>query len=69
MPQRRRLASMKVVPLDLGWGKKMATKGAPKSVKSTKGTASKRFTDEERAAMKERAQELKASARRGPRAG
>jgi uncharacterized protein YdhG (YjbR/CyaY superfamily) len=28
----------------------------------------KRFTDEERAAMKERAQELKAAARRGPRA-
>jgi uncharacterized protein YdhG (YjbR/CyaY superfamily) len=31
--------------------------------------ASKGFTDEERAAMKERAQELKADARRGPRAG
>ena len=31
--------------------------------------ASQRFTDEERAAMKERAQELKAAARRGPRAG
>ena len=30
---------------------------------------SKGFTDEERAAMKERAQELKAEARRGPRAG
>jgi hypothetical protein len=29
---------------------------------------SKRFTDEERAAMKERAQELKAEAHRGPRA-
>jgi len=29
---------------------------------------SKAFTDEERAAMKERAQELKAQARRGPRA-
>jgi uncharacterized protein YdhG (YjbR/CyaY superfamily) len=29
---------------------------------------SKAFTDEERAAMKERAQELKAEARRGPRA-
>ncbi len=40
--------------------------------KSTKTTAtskkSKGFTDEERAAMKERAQELKAEARRGPRA-
>jgi hypothetical protein len=40
--------------------------------KSAKGTTavdkkSKRFTDEELAAMKERAQELKADARRGPR--
>jgi uncharacterized protein YdhG (YjbR/CyaY superfamily) len=32
------------------------------------GNTSKRFTDEERAAMKERAQELKAEARRGGRA-
>jgi len=32
------------------------------------GKTSKGFTDEERAAMKERAQELKAEARRGPRA-
>ncbi len=32
-------------------------------------TASKGFTDEERAAMRERAQELKAAARRGPREG
>ena len=31
--------------------------------------ASKGFTDDERAAMRERAQELKAEARRGPRAG
>ncbi len=41
--------------------------------KPTKGTTvtartSERFTDEERGAMKERAQELKASARRGSRA-
>ena len=42
-------------------------KGTPKA-KSTTGTASKGFTDEERAAMKERAKELKAAARRGPRA-
>src|SRR5687768_16380268 len=35
----------------------------------TTGKASKGFTDEERAAMKERPQELKAAARRGPRAG
>ena len=34
------------------------------SAKKVKG-----FTDEERAAMKERAEELKAAARRGPRAG
>jgi len=32
------------------------------------GKTSKGFTDEERAAIKERAQELKAAARRGPRA-
>jgi uncharacterized protein YdhG (YjbR/CyaY superfamily) len=42
-----------------------------KSAKSTTATdkKSKGFTDEERAAMKERAQELKAEARRGARAG
>jgi uncharacterized protein YdhG (YjbR/CyaY superfamily) len=39
------------------------------SAKSATGGASKGFTDEERAAMKERAQELKAEARRGSRAG
>src|SRR5216117_3176766 len=41
-----------------------------KSAKSTTaiGKAVKGFTDEERAAMKERVQELKAEARRGPRA-
>ena len=37
-----------------------------KSAKST--TAIAKFTDEERGAMKERVQELKAAARRGPRA-
>ena len=40
-----------------------------KPASSTTGRASKGFTDEERAAMKERAQELKAAARRSPRAG
>ena len=35
--------------------------------KSTSGKASGGFTDEERAAMRERAQELKAASRRGPR--
>jgi uncharacterized protein YdhG (YjbR/CyaY superfamily) len=46
-------------------------KGTQKSGKGTaaSGETSKGFTDEERAAMKERAQELKAEARRGPRAG
>jgi uncharacterized protein YdhG (YjbR/CyaY superfamily) len=46
-------------------------KATQKSAKSTTATAkrSKGFTDEERAAMKERAQELKADARRAPRGG
>jgi uncharacterized protein YdhG (YjbR/CyaY superfamily) len=45
-------------------------KGAQKSAKSTTAVDKKSngFTDEERAAMKERARELKAEARRGPRA-
>ena len=43
--------------------RKPAKKGTQKSAKRTT------FSDEERAAMKERAQELKAAARRGPRAG
>jgi uncharacterized protein YdhG (YjbR/CyaY superfamily) len=49
--------------------RKPAKKATQQSAKSTTGKASKGFTDEERAAMKERAQELKAAARRGPRAG
>jgi uncharacterized protein YdhG (YjbR/CyaY superfamily) len=48
--------------------RKPAKKRTQKSAKRTTGKASKGFTDEERAAMKERAQELKAEARRGPRA-
>jgi uncharacterized protein YdhG (YjbR/CyaY superfamily) len=45
-------------------------KDTQKSAKSTTAInkKSKGFTDEERAAMKERAQELKTEARRGPRA-
>jgi uncharacterized protein YdhG (YjbR/CyaY superfamily) len=43
-------------------------KETQKPAKSTTSTDTKGFTDEERAAMKERAQELKAEARRGPRA-
>ncbi|MDP9251772.1 MAG: DUF1801 domain-containing protein [Chloroflexota bacterium] len=42
--------------------RKAATKGAKKSAKSTTGNASKGFTDEERAAIRERAKELKAAA-------
>jgi len=51
--------------------RKPSKKGTQKSAKSATATrkTSKGFTDEERAAMKERAQELKAAARRGPRAG
>jgi uncharacterized protein YdhG (YjbR/CyaY superfamily) len=49
--------------------RKPAQKAAQKSAKSTTGRASKGFTADERAAMRERAQELKAATRRGPRAG
>jgi uncharacterized protein YdhG (YjbR/CyaY superfamily) len=49
--------------------RKPAKKGTQQSGKRTTGKASKGFTDEERAAMRERAQELKAAARRSPRAG
>jgi uncharacterized protein YdhG (YjbR/CyaY superfamily) len=45
-----------------------AKKGTQESAKRTAGKASKAFTAEERAAMRERAQEKKAAARRGPRA-
>jgi hypothetical protein len=50
--------------------RKPAKKATQKSAKSTTGIGktSKGFTDEERVAMKERAKELKAAARRGPRA-
>jgi len=44
-------------------------KDGQQSAKSTIGSPSNGFTDEERAAMRERAQELKAAARRGPRSG
>jgi uncharacterized protein YdhG (YjbR/CyaY superfamily) len=49
-------------------GKLADAKGTRKPTKGTSGKASNGFTDEERAAMKDRAQELKAAARRGPRA-
>jgi len=50
--------------------RKPAKKATQKSAKSTTaiGKTFKGFTDEERVAMKERVQELKAPARRGPRA-
>jgi len=48
----------------------MSAKKTTQTAKSTtaSGKKSKGFTDEERSAMKERAQELKTEARRGPRA-
>ena len=49
--------------------RKPARKATQQSAKRTAGTASKGFTDEERVAMRERAQELKAAARRASRAG
>ena len=49
--------------------KKAAKKATQQSAANTTRKASKGFTDEERAAMKERSQELKAAARRGSRAG
>src|SRR5256714_1116029 len=49
--------------------RKPAKKTTQQSAKRTTGKASKAFTDEERAAMRERAHELKTGARRGPRAG
>ena len=49
--------------------KKPAKKGTQRSAKGTTGKAVKGFTAEERAAMREHAQEMKAGARRGPGAG
>src|SRR5437660_3056110 len=48
--------------------RKPAKKATQQSAKRTTGRASKGFTDEERAAMREHAQELKAASIRGPRA-
>jgi uncharacterized protein YdhG (YjbR/CyaY superfamily) len=45
--------------------RKPAEKGTRQPAKSTAGKASKAFTDEERAAMRERAREVKTAARRG----
>ena len=49
--------------------KKPAKKGTSAKSTTAVGKTSKGFTDEERSAMQERAQELKAAARRDPRAG
>src|SRR5437867_2104285 len=49
--------------------RKPPKKATQRSAKRTTGKASKGFTAEERAAMRERAQELKTATRRGPRAG
>jgi uncharacterized protein YdhG (YjbR/CyaY superfamily) len=49
--------------------RKPAKKGTKKSAKSTTGKAFKGFTDAERVAVREHVEELKAAARRGPRAG
>jgi uncharacterized protein YdhG (YjbR/CyaY superfamily) len=49
--------------------RKPAGAGTRQPAKRATGKASRGFTDEERAAMRERAQELKAVARRGSRAG
>jgi hypothetical protein len=49
--------------------RKSAKKATQQSAKRTTGKASRGFTDDERAAMRERAREVKAVARRGPRAG
>src|SRR5437660_9109526 len=48
--------------------RKPAKKAAQQSARRATGKASKGFTDDERAAMKERARELKAEARRGAKA-
>ena len=48
--------------------RKLAKKDMQQSAKRTTGKASGGFTEEERAAVRQRAQELKATGRRGPRA-
>jgi hypothetical protein len=47
-------------------GRKRSMNDTQKPASSTTGRASKGFTDEERAAMKERARELKAASPRAP---
>ena len=49
--------------------RKSTKRATQRSARRTTGRASQGFTDEERAAMRERAKEVKAAARRGSRAG
>src|SRR4051794_13305135 len=49
--------------------RKAGRTGAQQSAQGITGKASTGFTDEERTAMRERARDLKAATRRGPRAG
>jgi uncharacterized protein YdhG (YjbR/CyaY superfamily) len=67
---RRGKATGKETPMSekKATGKLADGKSTQKPTKRTTARASKGFTDEERAAMQERAQELKATASRGPRA-
>jgi hypothetical protein len=64
----RRLPSMRVVPIKTR-REETSMKDTEKSARSTAATDKKfqGFTEEERGAMKDRARELKAAARRGPR--
>jgi uncharacterized protein YdhG (YjbR/CyaY superfamily) len=61
---------MRVVPIKTHQGRKPAMEDRQKSARSTTASDKKfeGFTDEERGAMKDRAQELKAATRRGRRA-
>src|SRR5207247_5216097 len=69
--QRVHLRSIRVVPDEpTSQRRKPAMKDTQKSASSSTATDGKavRFSDEERAAMKEHVQELRMAARRGPRA-
>src|SRR5215471_12014124 len=68
-PPGRQAPSMGVVPIKEA-GRQPPMKDKQKSAKSTTATRKRYegFTDEERAAMKDRVQEQKVSERRGPRA-
>src|SRR5262249_30616074 len=69
-PRPRRLPDKRLTPEQASQERKPAMNDTQKSAKRTAatGTTPGGFTGEERGAMKERTQELKAAARRGPRA-